>query len=173
MTRHLWITAPSVAPEMPLLARIDAHRRLRGPYTAAGTLARTLVPDALRRWPDIVRRHDVEVLCVAPELRGTVTCTRETLTSLAPPEERTRFYPPARTQRLAHGLTEMLRDIMLAEGGGRRALLIERADEADVTDAEWIATLLRRIDPAILQMVRRPRFTGHLVGERGDHAMAA
>jgi hypothetical protein len=26
---------------------------------------------------------------------------------------------------------------------------------------------------AVTQLMRRPRFTGHLLGERGDHAMAA
>jgi len=153
MTRHLWITADSAVPELALVARIDAHRRIRGPYSAAGSLARALVPGALRRWPEIVERHDVEVLCVAPELRGVLSCSRETLTSLAPPAERTRFYPPARTQRIAHGLTEMVRDIVRAEGGPRRALVIERVDESDVPDAEWIATMLRRIDPALLQLV--------------------
>ena len=55
---------------------------------------------------------------------GSVPCTRETLTSLAPPDERTRFYPPARTQRIAHGLTELLRDTVAT--GPRRALVIER-----------------------------------------------
>src|SRR4029079_7725186 len=124
MTRHLWIPAPSADPELPLLARVDAHRGLRGPYTAAGSLVRALAPV-----PELLARHDVEVLTVAPELRGKVTCTRETLTSMAPPEERTRFYPPARTQRIAHGLTELLRDFVGA--GPRRALVIERADEAD------------------------------------------
>lgn len=153
MTRHLWISAPTADPDLPLLARIDAHRRLRGPYTAAGSLVRALVPAALERSPAIVARHDVELLTVAPELRGTVTCTRETLTSLAPPEERTRFYPPARTQRVAHGLAEWLRDVVAADGGPRRALIIERVEEADPTDMEWIATLLRRIDPARIQLV--------------------
>ena len=33
------------------------------------------------------------------------------------------------------------------------ALVIERVEEADPTDAEWIATLLRRIDPALVQIV--------------------
>ena len=146
MTRHRWISAPSADPDLPLLARIDAHRRLRGPYTAAGSLVRALEFD-----PALLARHDVEVLTVAPELRGTVTSTRETLTSLAPPDERTRFYPPARTQRIAHGLAELLRDTVAT--GPRRALVIERADEADPTDVEWIATLLRRIDPARLQIV--------------------
>jgi tetratricopeptide (TPR) repeat protein len=146
MTRHHWIPAPGADSELPLLARVDAHRRLRGPYTAAGSLLRALAPD-----PELLARHDVEVLAVAPELRATVTCTRETLTSLAPPEERTRFYPPARTQRIAHGLAELLRDVVA--GGPRRALVIERADAADPTDVDWIATLLRRIDPAQLQLV--------------------
>ena len=150
MTRHLWISAPSADPELPLLARVDAHRRLRGPYTAAGSLVRALPLD---RCAEIVARYDVEVLTVAPELRGAVTCTRETLTSLAPPDERTRFYPPARTQRIAHGLAELLRDVVAAEGGPRRALVVERVEEADPTDAEWISTLLRRIDPALLQIV--------------------
>jgi len=146
MTRHLWILSPGADSELPLLARVDAHRGLRGPYTAAGSLVRALAPV-----PELLARHDVEVLTVAPELRGKVTCTRETLTSMAPPEERTRFYPPARTQRIAHGLTELLRDFVGA--GPRRALVIERADEADPTDLEWIATLLRRIDPAQLQII--------------------
>ena len=153
MTRHLWIGAPTAPAPLPLLARVDAHRRLRGPYTAAGTLVRALVPDALRVCPDVVAAHDVEVLTVAPELAGRVTCRRDTLTSLAPPEERTRFYPPARTQRIAHGLAELLRDVLHAQGGPRRALLVERADAADATDAEWLATLLRRVDPALLQIV--------------------
>jgi tetratricopeptide (TPR) repeat protein len=157
MTRHRWITAPSADPELPLLARIDAHRRLRGPYTAAGSLVRALEVD-----PALLARHDVEVLTVAPELRGTGSGSRETLTSLAPPDERTRFYPPARTQRLAHGLAELLRDTVAT--GPRRALVIERVDEADPTDLEWIATLLRRIDPARLQLVVCAGEDGPLTG---------
>jgi len=135
MTSHLQITAGTVEPEWPLLARVDAHRRLRGPYTAAGSLVRAIVPGALARCQEVVARHDVEVLTVAPELEDSLTCERETLTSLAPPEERTRFYPPARTQRIAHGLTELLRDVVRSsEGDERRALVIERAGEADPTE---------------------------------------
>src|SRR5262245_31072070 len=93
-----------------LLARVNAHRRLRGPYTAAGSLLRELVPEIQRRRPDLVARHDVEILTVAPELAGSVTATRDTLTSLAAPDERTRFYPRAHATRVAHGLTELLNE---------------------------------------------------------------
>jgi tetratricopeptide (TPR) repeat protein len=47
----------------------------------------------------------------------------------------------------------MLRDILRAQGGARGALVVERMDEADPTDAQWVATLLRRIDPELLQIV--------------------
>jgi hypothetical protein len=51
--RHLWVKAPNrprreelisgmLLP--PTLASVDAHRRLRGPYTAAGALMRALIP---------------------------------------------------------------------------------------------------------------------------------
>lgn len=160
--RHLWVTAPSrrrreqllsASRLSPVLASVDAHRRLRGPYTAAGTLLRKLAPETLRRWPELVARHDVEVLAVAPELRDAVPCARETLTSLAPPEERTRFYPRARTTRLAHGLTEFLTELLRRTARGPLSLLVENVDHADGTDAELLMILLRRMDPRLLQVV--------------------
>src|SRR5580704_12407726 len=117
----------------PLLAVTSAHRRLRGPYTAAGTIIRAIAADAMERFPTLVAAHEIELLCVAPELRGLVPATHETLTSLAVPEERTRFYSRLRTLRIAHGLTEFLRDLVAA-GGSRRSLVIEDLHEADQTD---------------------------------------
>lgn len=160
--RHHWIAAPSreereqLAAGLdlpPIIARVDAHRRLRGPYTAAGSLVRALVPDALARHPDLVSRHDVEVLTVAPELAGSVPCERETLTSLSPPEERTRYYPRSRTRRIAHGLVEMLRDVVAASFDGPRTVVLDRVDDTEPTDREWLAILLRRVDPARLRVV--------------------
>jgi tetratricopeptide (TPR) repeat protein len=134
----------------PVLAVLDAHRRLRGPYTAAGTLLRLIVPDALTRCPDLVRRHDIEILSVAPELRSVVPATRETLTSLAVPAERTRFYSRLRTARLANGLTEFLHGYLRQLGGGRRCLLVDHLHHADPTDQELFTVLSRRADPALL-----------------------
>ncbi len=158
--RHIWIEgscsrerqhAAAGVSLTELMPPLDAHRRLRGPYTAAGTVLRALVPGLLNSQPDLVQAHDIEVLSAAPELRTVVPASRETLTSLAVPEERTRFYSRLRTLRIAHGLTELLRDSL--DGAQRRMLVIDNAHHADPTDAELIAVLLRRMDPAQLTIV--------------------
>lgn len=161
--RHHWIDAPRRSqraettarlgmPE-PLLPVVDAHRRLRGPYTAAGTLMRALVPDALTAVPELVEAHTIEILTVAPELRTLVPSTHETLTSLAVPEERTRFYSRLRTLRLAHGLTEFLRDLVRQTAAGPSSLVFDNVHEADQTDREFLSVLLRRLDPALIAVV--------------------
>jgi tetratricopeptide (TPR) repeat protein len=132
---------------------IDAHRRHRGPYTMVGTLLRAIVADMLRQSVDLVARHDIEVLSTTPELRGVVPSSRETLTSLAVPEERTRFYSRLRTRRIAHGLTELLRDYLLDGGPTGSVLVVDRVEEADPTDVEVLVVLLRRLDPALLTLV--------------------
>jgi tetratricopeptide (TPR) repeat protein len=107
------------------------------------------------RCPELVEAHNIEILTAAPELRGVVDATHETLTSLAIPEERTRFYSRLRTLRLAHGLTEFLRDYVRAVGGSFGLTLIH-LDEADPTDQEFAAVLKRRLDPAELELVLAP-----------------
>jgi tetratricopeptide (TPR) repeat protein len=136
-----------------LLPATSAHRRRRGPYTFAGTLMRAVVPDALLRRPELVAAHEVEILTVAPELRDRVPVTLETLTSLAVPEERTRFHSRLRTWRIAHGLMEFLRDLLAADAAGTRSIVVEDLDHADPTDREFVAVLLRRMDPALLTVL--------------------
>ena len=160
--RHYWIDAAGhgnraaviaglpVPP--PLLPAISAHRRLRGPYTAAGTIMRALATDALDRFPALVAAHEIELRCVTPEMRDRIPATRETLTSLAVPAERTRFYSRLRTLRIAHGLAEFLRDYATA-AGQPRSIVVDHVDDADQTDQELVSVLLRRIDPALLTLV--------------------
>ena len=92
---HVWLTGDGRAVAAwlndgrlsPLLV-IGGHRRLRGPFTAAGALMRAIVPDIRRRDPDLIRRYDIEILTAAPDLSGEVENSRTTLTSEA--EARTR-----------------------------------------------------------------------------------
>ncbi|MFD7894511.1 tetratricopeptide repeat protein [Streptomyces sp. NPDC059743] len=158
---HQWIRARhqhdrrrllAAGAEVPVLAVLDAHRRLRGPYSAGGALLRTVVPEALRDWPALVAAHETEILALTPELRGVVPATRETLTSLAVPKERTRFYSRLRTARIAHGLTEFLHGHLRRLGDGPRLLLVDNVHEADPTDQELLAILLRRADPGLLRL---------------------
>jgi tetratricopeptide (TPR) repeat protein len=165
--RHRWVRLSGpVAPDAladtiadvlpaapPLLDPVSAHRRLRGPYTAAGTVARAVVPHALRVRPKLVDRHQIELMSVAPELGALIDASRHTLTSLAVPKERTRFYSKLRTQRLSHGVMEFLEWHLRAEGGARASLVVHAVESADHTDAEFLAILLRRMDPALLTVV--------------------
>lgn len=160
-TTHLWLCGGlrrdrrHLLPTLGLPPRLgpvlDAHRRLRGPYTATGTLLRAVMPGVLTSRPDLVTRQDTEILSIAPELTGIVPATRETLTSLAAPDERTRYYSRLRTSRMSHGIAEFLRDHVA--GLGPRALVVENAEHADETDAEFLAIMLRRIDPDLLRVV--------------------
>jgi tetratricopeptide (TPR) repeat protein len=166
-TTHHWVSgglradrervAGALELPPPLLdggsSTVDAHRRLRGPYTLAGTVLRALAHH-LPGLPELVRRHEVEILTMAPELLASVPATRETLTSLAVPAERTRFYSAVRTLRIAHGAAELLRDALRGlPAGAPRSLIVENIQDADPTDAELVTVLLRRIDPALLTLV--------------------
>jgi tetratricopeptide (TPR) repeat protein len=144
------VPRPAVPRPADPLPAVDAHRRLRGPYTAAGTLARTIVPEVLERDPALIRRYDIELLSAAPELAAILPSSRETLTSMAIPAERTRFYARLRTRRIANGLVEFLLGALPAEP---RTLVIENTDHADLTDREFLTAALRRIDPARLTLV--------------------
>lgn len=159
---HLWVVGATTSERerlitpfaaTPPLASVDAHRRLRGPYSAAGAIIRSVVPDALSRWPELAALHDIEILTVAPELGDALPCLRHTLTSLATPDERIRFYPRARTTRVAHGLTELLSELAGRSHPSGSTVIVENVEEADATDLELLAISLRRLDPRLLRLV--------------------
>ncbi|MEV7966536.1 tetratricopeptide repeat protein [Sphaerisporangium sp. NPDC088356] len=130
----------------PVLAVLDAHRRLRGPYTAVGTLLRSIGPDVLERCPELGPRHNIEILTSTPELAHVVPAAWTSLEWSAGKGERTRFYSRLHTLNIANGLAELLRDYLRALGDGPRTLVVENLHEADPTDQEFVAVLLRRGD---------------------------
>lgn len=137
----------------PVLATVSAHRRLRGPYTAAGTLLRAIGPDALARRPELGVRHHIEILTAAPEFAGQVPPIAATLESTMMSGTRTRYQSRVHTLRLANGLTELVRDHLTGLGGGPRTLIVEDVHEADETDREFLSVLLRRLSPDLLTVV--------------------
>ncbi|WP_329255506.1 tetratricopeptide repeat protein [Streptomyces sp. NBC_01478] len=144
MNTRLWHSGPEASAPEPADVSVSCHRRLRGPYTGAGSLMRALVPSVYDRRPDLVDRHAIEILSVAPELQDRIGAGPQTLTSLAIPEEQTRIYAAVRTRRLAHGLVELLVAYARLSTPGVLRLAFTDADEADHTDQEFLAILLRR-----------------------------
>lgn len=165
-SRHVWIvdaqppTVLQLSGELGLShvrAQATAHRRLRGPYTAAGEVVRQITPAVVRDRPDLANRHDIELLTVAPELTTLVDDRRKTLTAAANPRNRTRYHPSGRTTRLAHGLVEYLAET--SSFSGPFSLVITDVDDADMTDIEWLAILLRRMNPEDCRVVVHSRDT--------------
>jgi tetratricopeptide (TPR) repeat protein len=152
---HGWARpATDAAPQAPVpRLEVSCHRRLRGPYTGAGTLLRSVVPELLAVDSELVAARATEVIAIAPELAPVVPVPPQTLTNLANAGERTRFYPATRTLRLSHGATELLTDwARLLHPDGVVIAFLD-LDEADPTDREFVSVLLRRCHPGQLTVL--------------------
>ncbi|WP_433353950.1 tetratricopeptide repeat protein [Microtetraspora malaysiensis] len=123
---------------------INGHRRVCGPYTIGGALLRALVPAALERAPDLVAAYAVAIRAAAPDLRPLVPSRAEPLSDGLHEDERILVPAPRRTLRLANGIAEFVRDCL----DGPRALRVDNVHEADATDRELLAVLMRRV-PAL------------------------
>ena len=153
---HVWITGRWQADRAAAAAQFQpdvaagCHSGLRGPYTGLGTALRALVPEAHRQQPGLTARHAIEILAAAPELTPLIGAAPGTLTSLAPPDERTRWYSHYRTRRISHGIVDFLR-----AWPRERPLVLafDAAGDADHSDLEFLAVALRRLDPAQVTLV--------------------
>ncbi|MCY0941813.1 tetratricopeptide repeat protein [Streptomyces antarcticus] len=163
MTGHYWISAPrrrerdllraGLGLPSPLTV-VDAHRRLRGPYTAAGELLRQVAPDALRRQPELAARHYIELQESTPELASLVPPKERALEQNAKaPGEATRYPARLHSLRVAHGLVDFLLAALPGTGDSPRTLVVENVHHADVTDREFLAAALRRIPAELLTLV--------------------
>ena len=158
--RHVWIVGERRAARAgaastlgPRDIAVNCHRRLRGPFTGLGEVLRRLVPDAYAVAPELVESHRVAILCAAPELEPLIGSAPPTLTENAGPEERTRWYSPLRTRRFSHHLVEFLAAYAVLRYDGTLFLEFDTLQEADHTDAEFLAIALRRLDPDRVRLV--------------------
>jgi hypothetical protein len=156
---------PSPRPHI----EVRCHRRLRGPYTGGGDLVRRVVPEILDREPALVMQRTIAITSVAPDLAPLLAATPQTLTDRVAAAERIRFHPAGRTQRIAHGICELLLDWAHLVGPGGVVVGFRELDDADPTDRELVCTLLRRCDPRVLTVVVEAGDGG---GCAGDDALA-
>src|ERR1700691_3545434 len=155
---HGW-TAPdaSLPGELPIAPapylEVRCHRRLRGRYTGAGALLRSVVPELLAVDGELVAARAIEVVTMAPELAAMVPLPPQTLTNLASRAERTRFYSVTRTLRLSHGAGELVMDWARLVHPGGVVIAFTDLDDADPTDREFVSVLLRRCDPNLVTVL--------------------
>ncbi|MFE3074023.1 tetratricopeptide repeat protein [Streptomyces sp. NPDC059247] len=162
MSGHYWISAPHSRRRERLRDALglpgpsltaDAHRRLRGPYTAAGTLLREIAPEILRARPDLADRHYIELQQSTHELTPLVPPLVRGVQEQSSAGEISRYPARLHSLRVAHGLVEFLLAALPDVTDAPRTLVVTNVEHADVTDQEFLAVALRRIPAKLLTIV--------------------
>lgn len=161
-SRHRWSVASASHDTMPADIDVRCHRLLRGPYTGGGALLRAILPDLLASDGPMLAAHAAEIVTVAPDLTPLIPAPPQTLTYLASRAERTRFYAAGRSLRVAHGVAELLIHWARTHRPQGVVVAFRELDEADHTDRELLAVLLRRCPPRELTLIVET--AGHSAG---------
>ncbi|MDB4948824.1 MAG: Tetratricopeptide 2 repeat protein [Gemmatimonadetes bacterium] len=103
-----------------------------------------LLPDVEARAPELVTRHDAELVAVVPALARRVTPRHVPLTEAATRDEVVRSYAPERAWRIGHGIVDLLDAWHAREGGGRWALAVDDFDRRGALVGRFFRDLLRR-----------------------------
>lgn len=106
---------------------LDCDFAAGGPWAGVRELFASLLDELQAERPDLVHRHDYELVHVVPALRRMLAVRNPTLTDLAPPEEKSRNYPADRAFRIVHGLVDLL-----AEWGPTAGIWLIAADGFDL-----------------------------------------
>jgi tetratricopeptide (TPR) repeat protein len=135
---------------------VRCHQRLRGPYTGVEEVLAAVLPEAARRWPDLVEQHRFELLYGMPELAQVIGPAPRTMASDSPFRERTRFFASDMIRCMSQGIVTFLlahAQHKLSTGERMPVVVFEDVHAAEPTTQEFIALLLRRCDPAVLRLV--------------------
>jgi hypothetical protein len=133
----------------PVTFWIDAHRNRRGPFTATGNFIRVIIDQASRAVPDLVATHLLTLLTVAPEVGDYVPVAEDVRQALSVSCEGN---PPSWTGRIANGAADFILGYFEAKPASCQVAIFANVDNADPTDREFIAVLLRRADPGKLRL---------------------
>ncbi|MFY9821418.1 MAG: tetratricopeptide repeat protein [Thermoanaerobaculia bacterium] len=79
-----------------------------GPWAGVHDLFASLSGEIRDQRPELLVKHDYELVHVLPELKRWMAVRNPTLTDLAPQDEKVRNYPADRAIRIVHGLIDLL-----------------------------------------------------------------
>lgn len=87
---------------------LDCDFSAGGPWAGIHEFFAGILPEIRAQKPDLIRKHDYELVHVVPELHRELSVRNPTLTDLSSSEERVRNYPADRAYRIVHGLINLL-----------------------------------------------------------------
>ncbi|HET9227473.1 MAG TPA: tetratricopeptide repeat protein [Thermoanaerobaculia bacterium] len=122
--RYRWLQAEACAAREAGIRTflLDVRFDEGGPWAGLRDLFGELMTEVRRR-PDLQRQYAAELAYVLPALKKELGVRNQTLTDLAPPEEKVRNYPADRAYRVVHGLIDLLTSLKAATDGDRPWLI--------------------------------------------------
>lgn len=115
-----------------------------GPWAGLRELLGGLLPELRRDAPDLITRHDYELLVVLPTLRRELAVRHPTLTDSAPGDEKVRNYPMDRAFRIVHGLVDLLAEWHERSGSAPWVIACESFERAGALVRRFFFELVRR-----------------------------
>jgi len=123
---------------------LDVRFEDGGPWAGLRELYGELMPEVRRR-PDLQARYATELAYVLPALKKELGARNQTLTDLAPPEEKVRNYPADRAYRVVHGLIDLLTTLRAAPEWNCPWLIVcDSFDEISHIGRRFFQELFRR-----------------------------
>lgn len=110
LARRQWLEelATSSSGALAGVFVLDVDFGVGGPWAGLRPFLGGLFDDLKTRHPHLVRRHAAELAYVLPARKNELGVRNQTLTDLAPAEEKVRNYPADRAYRVVHGLIDLL-----------------------------------------------------------------
>ncbi|HEV2361494.1 MAG TPA: tetratricopeptide repeat protein [Acidimicrobiales bacterium] len=123
--------------------RLQCTPEIGGVWAGLSELVESVVTDAEKSAPDLLRKHAYEVGLTLPARQGSLEVVRS-LTDLASPEEQTRNYAADRSYRSLHGLIDLLAEWYAVGDGRPWAIACEDFDRANGLVRRFFRELNRR-----------------------------
>jgi tetratricopeptide (TPR) repeat protein len=124
---------------------LDCGFHRGGLWAGVNELFRTQIREIQKRRPDLVQKHDYELVCLLPELHRSVRVRNPTLTDTATDDEKVRNYPADRAFRIVHGLIDLLAAWKEESAADQRwVIVLNSFDEASQIGLRFFRELARR-----------------------------
>jgi tetratricopeptide (TPR) repeat protein len=120
-----------------------------GLWAGLNTWLRAILPDLERGAPDLVQRHDSELVAVLPDVSGRIVRRHVPLTESVPATEAVRNYALDRAHRLGHGIIDLLDGWSARTGRGPWVVVCDDFDRRGALVGRFFGELMRRRGDAL------------------------
>lgn len=123
---------------------LSCDREEGGPWAGVNDLLSNLVPQIQIHAPELITKHDYELVHVLPILRRTISVRHFALTETAQEEDRVRYYPADRAFRILHGLIDLVAAWHQRSNHSAWVIVCDHIDHSGALVRRFFVELMRR-----------------------------